>query len=467
VTRDGAETDLDLGHYERFLDIETTSSCIYTSGKIMKQTIEAERAGKFGGNDVQLIPHITGMIQDAILATAQEFASDFHIVEIGGTIGDLEGVHFVESIREFPERVGRANCYYVHVVYIPYLSTSHEFKTKPAQNSIHDLRTYGIIPNLVIARVEQTGANAIASKIATFTGVSEDEVVIFPNIKSVYEVPLRAIKSGILKPLGEFIGDNTPPDMKLWEKLNRRIARHNSRTVRVGLVAKYVTNTDTYISVTEALKAAAFEAGVDLEIARLNAEKVSDADFAAVDGLLVPGGFGARGLSGKIAAADYALRHDKPYLGLCLGLQMAVVAAARRGGLTQANSEELDAKTPENVVYIMAGQRGKESTGGTMRLGDYPAKLRRGSLTAKIYGAENVIERHRHRYEVNQKFLPEIERGGIVVSGTSPDGKLVEFIEAPDKKFFVATQAHPEFRSRPTRPHPLFLEFIKTLKKGK
>lgn len=464
VTRDGAETDLDLGHYERFLDIETTNSCIYTSGKIMQQTIMAERAGKFGGNDVQLIPHITGMIQDKIIAAAAEFGSDFHIVEIGGTVGDLEGVHFVESIREFPERIGRENCLYVHVVYIPFLTTSREFKTKPAQNSIHDLRTYGIAPDMVVARMEETGPNSIANKIATFTGVSEDSVILFPNASSVYDVPLSAIKNGILKPLNKFTGELSEPDMKIWEDLHRRIITPKTQSVTVGLVAKYITNSDTYMSVTEALKSAAFAAGVDLEIKWLNAEKANQADFASVDGILVPGGFGMRGVEGKIAAAQYALENDKPYLGLCLGLQVAVIAAARRGGLTKANSEEFDEHALENVVYIMADQKGKQSTGGTMRLGDYPAELRELSQTKEIYGAENIIERHRHRYEVNQKFLPQIEKGGIVVSGTSPDGQLVEFIEAPDNRFFIATQAHPEFRSRPTRPHPLFTAFIESLK---
>ncbi len=466
VTRDGAETDLDLGHYERFLDIETTNSCIYTSGKIMQQTIMAERAGKFGGNDVQLIPHITGMIQDKIIAAAAEFGSDFHIVEIGGTVGDLEGVHFVESIREFPERIGRENCLYVHVVYIPFLTTSREFKTKPAQNSIHDLRTYGITPDMVVARMEETGPNSIANKIATFTGVSEDSVILFPNASSVYDVPLNAIKNGILKPLNKFTGELSEPDMKIWEDLHQRIIKPKTRSVTVGLVAKYIANSDTYMSVTEALKSAAFAAGVNLEIKWLNAEKANEADFASVDGILVPGGFGMRGVEGKIAAAQYALENDKPYLGLCLGLQVAVIAAARRGGLAGANSEEFDDKTPENVVYIMADQKGKQSTGGTMRLGDYPAHLQSGSLAERVYGASDITERHRHRYEVNQKFLPEIERGGVVVSGASPNGKLVEFVEAPDHRFFVATQAHPEFRSRPTRPHPLFAAFITSLKEA-
>ncbi|MDR2063681.1 MAG: CTP synthase [Candidatus Nomurabacteria bacterium] len=464
VTKDGAETDLDLGHYERFLDIETTNSCISTSGKIMQKIIERERAGKFGGNEVQLVPHVTGLIQDTVEQVAAEFGSDIHIIEIGGTVGDFEGVHFIEALREFPNRVGRENCFYAHVVYIPYLVTSHEFKTKPAQNSIHDLRTFGIIPNMIVARVDKMGPNSIANKIATFTGVLEEDVILFPNAETVYKVPLNALKSGIMRPLSKLTGDETPPDMSDWAELNRKAGKKYAKTVSVGLVAKYVSNTDTYISVTEALKAAAFGNDVNLDLRWINAETACDEDFAAVDGLLVPGGFGMRGIEGKVAAANYALAHDKPYLGLCLGLQVAVIAAARRAGLSRANSEEFDKETPENVIYIMEGQRGKESTGGTMRLGDYPARLKQGSKTAEIYGALDLVERHRHRYEVNQKFLPEIAQGGVEVSGTSPDGKLVEFIESPALRFFQATQAHPEFRSRPMRSHPLFFEFIKSLK---
>jgi CTP synthase len=479
VTRDGAETDLDLGHYERFLDIETTNNCIYTSGKIFQKIITAERAGKFGGNEVQLIPHVTGLIQDTFEQTAAEFDSDVHIVEIGGTVGDLEGVHFIEALREFPTRVGRENCFYTHVVYVPYLVTSHEYKTKPAQNSIHDLRTFGIMPNMIVARVDDlVGTNSIANKIATFTGVLEEDVMIFPNAKSVYEVPMNAIRSGIMKPLGKLIGDDKVPNMSKWESLQKKASKKYAQTVSVGLVAKYVSNTDTYISVTEALKAAAFNVGVNLELKWINAEKASAADFESVDGLLVPGGFGSRGIDGKIAAASFALSSGKPYLGLCLGLQVAAIAAARRAGLdgssgsALANSEEFGARAEGNVIYIMEGQKGKESTGGTMRLGDYEARLVKGSLTADLYGSLDVIERHRHRYEVNQKFLPEIEKGGLKVSGTSPDGKLVEFVERASfddglsgNGFFVATQAHPEFRSRPNAAHPLFVGFIRALKK--
>ena len=465
VTNDGAETDLDLGHYERFLDEEMSGNSIWTSGKLYKKLIDDERAGKFGGKTVQLVPHVTGLVQQTFIDNAKHFGTDVHIVEIGGTVGDLEGSHFIEAIREFPTKVGRENCLFVHVCYVPWLSTSEEFKTKPAQNSLRDLREFGIVPDMVVARMDidkTPRAPQVARKLATFCGVNEDAVVLMPDAKSVYEVPLNAVKGGVLAPLERFI-DHGDPDMTIWEDLVKRIEANPRKEVKIGLVAKYIDNTDTYLSVTEALKAAAWKVGVKLKIVWINAEEATETDFEAVDGIVVPGGFGVRGVEGKISAATYCLEHDKPYLGLCLGMQTAVIAAARRGGLAKANSEEF-AETDENVVYIMEGQKGKESTGGTMRLGDYPAKLVAGSKIADIYGAAKVIERHRHRYEVNQKFLKEIEKGGLVVAGTSPDSKLVEFVEAPDCKYFVATQAHPEFRSRPYRAHPLFEGLIKACK---
>lgn len=465
VTNDGAETDLDLGHYERFLDEEMSGNSIWTSGKLYKKLIDDERAGKFGGKTVQLVPHVTGLVQQTFIDNAKHFGTDVHIVEIGGTVGDLEGSHFIEAIREFPTKVGRENCLFVHVCYVPWLSTSEEFKTKPAQNSLRDLREFGIVPDMVVARMDidkTPRAPQVARKLATFCGVNEDAVVLMPDAKSVYEVPLNAVKGGVLAPLERFI-DHGDPDMAIWEDLVKRIEANPRKEVKIGLVAKYIDNTDTYLSVTEALKAAAWKVGVKLKIVWINAEEATETDFEAVDGIVVPGGFGVRGVEGKIAAATYCLEHDKPYLGLCLGMQTAVIAAARRGGLKEANSEEF-AETEQNVVYIMEGQKGKESTGGTMRLGDYPAKLVKNSKLAQIYGATDVVERHRHRYEVNQKFLKEIEKGGLVVAGTSPDGKLVEFVEAPECKYFVATQAHPEFRSRPYRAHPMFEGLIEACK---
>ena len=461
VTHDGVETDLDLGHYERFLDFETNRYSITLSGSIFKELIEKERAGGFHGKTVQLVPHFTELVQEKIMNASKN--SDIHIVEIGGTVGDYEGLSFIEAIRLFGNKVGRRNCLYVNVVYVPWINTSKELKSKPAQNALKDLRGFGIIPDVVVCRTEKPAPREICEKIARFSGIPDEAVLNLPDIDSVYDVPFNVLKSGVLEILNDFVGDDKEPDMSAWEEFSKKRAQKNARTVKVGLVAKYVGNEDTYICVTEALKAAAAWNDVNLDLRWINAEKVDEKTLAEVDGLVVPGGFGNRGVEGKIAAANYALDHDVPYLGLCLGMQVACIASARRAGLTQANSEEFDKETKENVIYLMDGQEGKESTGGSMRLGDFPAKLVKGSKTAKIYGKTNIVERHRHRYEVNQKFLKEIEKGGVVVSGTSPDGKLVEFIEAPGKKFFVGTQAHPEFKSRPLRVHPLFMEFIKSL----
>ncbi len=474
VTRDGVETDLDLGHYERFLDFETNRYSITLSGSIYKELIEKERSGGFHGKTVQLVPHFTGLVCEKIEKASE--GSDVHIVEIGGTIGDYEGLPFVEAIRLFANKVGRGNCLYVSVVYVPFIHTSNELKTKPAQNALKDLRGFGIIPDIVCVRTEEPCPRAICEKIAAFSGIRPEAVLNLPDINSVYDVPFNVLKSGVLPILNDFVGNKKKPDMSRWQEFSRRRNKKYSKTVKVGLVAKYVGNDDTYMCVTEALKAAAAWNGVNLDLKWLNAEKVTKKDLDGVDGIVVPGGFGNRGVEGKIKAATYALENNKPYLGLCLGMQVACSAAARIGGVKKATSEEFGAseKDGNNVIYIMEGQKGKESTGGTMRLGDYPAILTPRSKTDKIYkkylgGKEKkagyeVIERHRHRYEVNQKFLPEMEKGGIKVSGLSPDGKLVEFIEAPGCKFFVATQAHPEFKSRPLDVHPLFMEFVRALK---
>lgn len=463
VTKDGAETDLDLGHYERFLDLELTGKNATLAGRLLRDLIADERAGKYGGQTIQLVPHLTGAIMESILAAGS--GSDVHIVEIGGTVGDYEGLAFLEAIREFGNRVGRERCLYVHVVYVPFLGTSKEFKSKPAQNALNDLRGYGIMPDVVGVRTDSLlpAPDAIAAKISQFGGIPRDGVMMMPNCHTVYEVPLTVARD-LDRKLTEFTGVKTTPALDAWRTLVAADTKGYERTVRVGLVAKYMDNTDTYLSVIEALKSAAWSEGCDADIKWIDAENTTQEDLASVDCLLVPGGFGGRGIDGKIAAATYALEHDVPYLGLCLGLQVAVIAAARKGGLKRANSTEFE-QTPENVVYIMSGQQGKESTGGTLRLGDYPAVLKKGSKVAAAYGATKVIERHRHRYEVNQKFLRKVEQGGIVVSGTSPDGKLVEFIEAPGCHYFVATQAHPEFKSRPMRAHPLFVGLIKAAKR--
>lgn len=489
VTHDGVETDLDLGHYERFLDFETSKYSITLSGSIYKELIERERAGGFHGKTVQLVPHFTDLVQEKIAHASKD--SDIHIVEIGGTVGDYEGLPFIEAIRLFANKVGRANCLYLSVIFVPWLNTSKELKTKPAQNALKDLRGFGIIPDVVCVRTEKPAPRSICEKIAAFAGLNPDAVLNLPDINSVYDVPFNVLKSGVLDILNKFVGNDRAPDMKKWEKFSEWRSTKWPKTVKVGLVAKYVGNDDTYICVTEALKSAAAHNKVNLDLVWVHAEGLESSDPKAlellhsVDGVVVPGGFGARGTEGKIFAANYCLENDIPYLGLCLGMQVACIAAARRGGVKNANSEEFgaSAKSRNNVIYIMEDQKGKESTGASMRLGDYPAKLKRGTKTAAIYrdevencgeyvygtevlknGDVKVIERHRHRYEVNQNFLPAIEAGGLRVSGYSPDGKLVEFVEAPGKKFFEATQAHPEFKSRPLHVHPLFMEFIKSLK---
>ena len=463
VTKDGAETDLDLGHYERFLDIELTQKNATLAGKLLSNLIADERAGKFNGQTVQLVPHLTGAIKDAIQEAAD--GSDFHIVEVGGTVGDYEGLSFVEAIRDFAGRVGRENCFYVHVVYVPFIQTSKEFKSKPAQNALNDLRGFGIVPDCVVVRTEDPAPGDIAAKIARFSGVEEDAVILLSNANTVYEVPLTVYASGIGPVLERFTGNTVKPDLTKWRELAEAQETRFPSTVKIGMVAKYLDNEDTYISVLEALKAAAWHEKVNLDLHWVSAEDVTDQDFSQLDGLVVPGGFGKRGIEGKIQAATYAMENKMPYLGLCLGLQVSVIAAARRAGLKNANSTEFDPETKENVVYIMEGQQGKESTGGTLRLGDYEAVLTKGSKVAQAYGSLKTVERHRHRYEVNQKFAKQIEAGGLKISGTSPNKKLVEYVEVEDHPYFVATQAHPEFKSRPSRPHPLFVGLIRASKK--
>ncbi len=465
VTRDGAETDLDLGHYERFLDEETTRDSITLSGRLFKELIDDERGGKFLGKTVQLVPHLTDKIQQTIEKAAG--SSDVHIVELGGTVGDYEGLSFVEAFREFAQnRPG--DVAFIHVVYIPYLKASKEFKTKPAQNAVRDLRGFGISPDIIVARVEEEPDDSIARKVSLFGGVKPEAVAIVPNVDTVLRVPLVLHELGIDSQVMTVLGlQGREPELADWKDIVKKATTKKDRSVSVGIVAKYLDNEDTYISVLEALKAAAWHEGVGLKYEWVNAEGLEGGDLSVLssfDGILVPGGFGVRGVEGKIAAAGYALEHGIPYLGLCLGLQVAVIAAARSGGVGSATSGELDSESKDQVVYIMEDQKGKEATGGTMRLGDYPAKLVSGSVVARVYGQIDVVERHRHRYEVNRAYEEAIEKGGLVISGESPNKKLVEFVEAKDHPYFVATQAHPEFRSRPTRPHPLFVGFIKALK---
>jgi CTP synthase len=466
VTVDGAETDLDLGHYERFMDVELKQSSSLMSGRVLQQVINDERAGKYLGKTVQIIPHVTTAIGEHIAVAAEGF--DVHIVEIGGTVGDYEGLSFIEAIRELAMRVGRQNCLFVHVVYLPYLGASGELKTKPAQNAVRDLRGLGIVPDMLVARSEIQPASDVVEKLSLFSGVEENAIVLLPNARTIYEVPLTFEDCGIGNVITEKLQLKAgKPELKKWRELVERATDQDAPAIRVGVVAKYLNNQDTYMSVFEALKSAAWSKNHQVEIDWIDAEKITSGNVTNmlknVDGIVVPGGFGKRGLEGKIVAAQYALKEKVPYLGLCLGLQMAVIAAARNAGLADANTIELNPSTKDPVIHIMEDQKYIDKMGGTMRLGNYPCKLEAGSLAKQVYGKDLIYERHRHRYECNNAYRSMYKAWGIKDSGVSPDGGLVEMIEGIDHPFFLATQAHPELASRPNRPHPMFDGFVSTL----
>lgn len=468
VTKDGAETDLDLGHYERFLDEELTQDSSLMSGRVLLKVIQDERAGKYEGEDVQIIPHLTGAIQGYLKAAGEEF--DVHIVEIGGTVGDYESLSFIEAIREFGIKVGAENCLYVHVVYMPYLGASQEFKTKPAQNSVRELRGLGIAPDILVGRSEKPAPVSLKSKLSLFCGVQPEAIALLPNASSIYEVPLTLEDTGIADVIAAKLKLKVlKPDIQSWRAMVSRATKDCDERVTVGVIAKYLDNQDTYMSVFEALRSAAWWNDTNIDIKWIDAEKIDEKNIAqsiaGCDGVLVPGGFGTRGLEGKITTARYALKNGLPYLGLCLGLQMSVIAAARNAGIAGATTAELDANASDVVIHTMEDQKGKENTGGTMRLGDYPCHLEKGSLAEKVYGVKDITERHRHRYECNNSYRDQYESWGIRASGTSPDGRLVEIIEGIDHPFFLASQFHPEFKSRPNRPHPMFDGFVKALLK--
>lgn len=469
VTKDGAETDLDLGHYERFLDQELVSSSSLMSGRVLLKVINDERAGKYEGEDVQIIPHFTAAIQGFLQEAASGY--DVHIVEIGGTVGDYESLSFIEAIRELGLKVGLANCAYVHVVYLPFLGASQETKTKPAQNSVRELRGLGIAPDILVARSEKPANPLVVDKLSLFSGVAPEAIALLPNASSIYEVPLTLEDSGIADVLCKRLGlRRGKADLKAWRSMVRKATNTYDKTVTVGIVAKYMDNTDTYMSVFEALGAAGIWNNTNVKLRWIESAELERGDKDAlkvlktVDGIVVPGGFGTRGVEGKIIAARYALKNKLPYLGLCLGLQVAVVAAARNAGLSGASSIELKKRPEHPVIHTMEGQEGKENTGGTMRLGDYPCRLEKGTLAARLYKEDLITERHRHRYECNNDYREQYVKWGIKVSGQSPDGNLVEVIEGAKHPFFIASQFHPEFKSRPNRPHPLFQGFIKHLK---
>jgi CTP synthase len=472
VTRDGAETDLDLGHYERFIDQELTQASSLMAGRVLLKVIQDERAGKYEGDDVQIIPHLTGAIQRYFQEAGEDV--DVHIVEIGGTVGDYESLSFIEAIREFGLKVGLENCLYVHVVYLPFLGASQETKTKPAQNSVRDLRGLGIIPDVLVGRSEKPANDNVKRKLALYSGVSEEAIALLPNAQTIYEVPLTLEDTGIADVIVKRLGlKAAKADLASWRNVVKRATTKFDRTITVGVVAKYLDNTDTYMSVFEALRAAAWWNDTNVTIVWVDAEKFDPAgceklvadELSRFDGIVVPGGFGQRGLEGKIKAAQYALREKLPYLGLCLGLQTAVIAAARNDGLPGATTFELDSTAKDLVINTMSDQKGKEMTGGTMRLGDYDCAVEADSLAGRSYGVTKITERHRHRGECNNAYLDQYQKWGIRASGRNVENNLVEIIEGVDHPFLLASQFHPEFKSRPTRPHPMFDGFVKALLK--
>jgi CTP synthase len=466
VTVDGAETDLDLGHYERFMDIELKKSSSLISGRVLRQVIEDERAGKYLGKTVQIIPHVTNAIIEGIQSSAEGF--DVHIVEIGGTVGDYEGLSFIEAIRELSVQVGRENCAFVHVVYLPYLGASKELKTKPAQNAVRELRGLGIVPDILVARSEHEANDEVISKLSLFAGVPEKSIILLPNADTIYEVPLTIENRGI----GDVLTDRLmlgklKPNLKDWESLVGQAKDSSAPKVKVGVVAKYLNNEDTYMSVFEALASAGWSHKHKVDINWIDAEKITDKNVASkladVDGIVVPGGFGERGVEGMIIAAQYALKTKLPYLGICLGLQVGVIAAARNAGLKDAHTTEIEPSTRNPVISTMEDQKGKEATGGTMRLGNYECIIQPNTKVSDVYQASKVTERHRHRYECNNEYRKNYESWGIRVAGLSPDGKLVEMVEAIDHPFFISAQSHPEFNSRPNKPYPFFVGFVGSL----
>ena len=465
VTRDGAETDLDLGHYERFIDIELTSSSNVTSGQIYSSVIARERRGDYLGGTIQAVPHVTNEIKGLIFSLARESQADVVVVEVGGTVGDIEGLPFLEAIRQMRNDVGRENVYYIHVTLLPYIKSTGELKTKPTQHSVKELRSIGIQPDAIIARSDYPVSEGIIDKISLFCDVPQRGVIPLSTVNNVYEVPLILEEAGLGDTLLEALDLKLRNrDMADWRALVERMNTPKEK-VSIAVVGKYADLPDSYISVKEALYHAALYDDRDVEVAWVRAEQVerssAEALLGSAHGIVVPGGFGPRGSEGMIEAVRYARENSVPYLGLCLGMQMMVVEYARDVlHLEGANSTEFDNETPYPVIDLMPDQRGVRDMGGTMRLGLYPCRLVKGSRAAKAYGEDEVSERHRHRYEFNNDYLELLAKAGLKASGISPDGTLVEISEVVDHPFMVGVQFHPEFRSRPERPHPLFRQFM-------
>lgn len=470
VTDDGAETDLDLGHYERFIDINLSKGSNVTAGKIYQSVINKERRGDYLGGTVQVIPHVTNEIKERVFRVGREDNADFVITEIGGTVGDIESLPFLEAIRQVKKEVGKNDVLYIHVTLVPYISAAGELKTKPTQHSVKELRSIGISPDIIVCRSEKEISKEMCEKMAMFCDVDPDAVIQNLTAKSIYEVPMLMEEQGldriVLKKLDV---EDRPKDMGGWHDMVARILKKYDNKVTIAVVGKYVELQDAYISITESLRHAAVYNETELEINWVNAEEIEGEDvnldevLAEADGILVPGGFGDRGIEGKIKAIQYARENKIPFFGICLGMQCAVIEYARhKCGMDKANSSEFDKNTKYPVIDLMAEQLDVEDMGGTMRLGLYPCKVYPGTLTQKAYGEELIYERHRHRYEFNNAFREEIIKNGLVIGGTLPNGRLVEIVELPQDvhPWFLGAQFHPEFKSRPTNPHPLFRDFI-------
>ncbi len=465
VTEDGAETDLDLGHYERFTDVNLSRNSNVTTGGIYWSVITKERRGDYLGATVQVIPHITNEIKERVVRHARETQAEVVITEIGGTVGDIESLPFLEAIRQLRTDLGRENVMYIHVTLVPYLRMANELKTKPTQHSVKELRSIGIQPDVIVCRTEKRFSKEVKEKLALFCDIHKDAVIQAVDATSIYEVPLMLEEEGmaeiVIQRLGLSCGQ---PDLAEWRDMVTRM-KNLTGSVVIGLVGKYVSLPDAYFSVAEALRHAGLHHGVAVQIRWINSEeleKTGPGEFLGdADGVLVPGGFGDRGIEGKINAIGYSRQGKIPYLGICLGMQLAVVEFARNVmGWQGANSSEFNQGSPYPVIDLLPEQKELDQMGGTMRLGQYPCKLLPGTLARQAYGQEIISERHRHRYELNNEYRKQLSDGGLIISGTLPDGYLVEIIEIPDHPWFVATQFHPEFKSRPNRPHPLFRDFI-------
>lgn len=466
VTEDGAETDLDLGHYERFIDEDLNKFSNLTTGRVYWNVLNKERNGDYLGKTVQVIPHITNEIKEFIYTVGRKTSADIVITEIGGTVGDIESQPFMEAIRQVAFDVGRENVCYIHVTLVPYITGSGEFKSKPTQHSVKELQSLGIAPNIIVTRVDQPLDEDIRDKIALFCNVKKECVIENLTLPVLYQCPMMLEESHMSDIVLKELGIDAPQaDMTEWNQMLQRIANRN-KTVTIALVGKYVKLHDAYLSVVESLNHAGYENAAKVEIKWVDSEDVTEETageiFGDVQGILVPGGFGHRGVEGKIVAARYARTHNVPYLGICLGMQVAVIEFGRHVlGLTGAHSAEFDPATPYPVIDLMPDQKGNLPKGGTMRLGAYPCKISEDSIMSRAYGQKEVNERHRHRYEFNNAFRDNYRQGGMRFTGTSPDGHLVEAVEIPEHKFYIGVQYHPEFKSRPNRAHPLFREFVK------